>query len=210
VPGLYGTLTRLELDVACVPRVEQFQGLVASPDGSFAPDRPSDMKTVAYFMAEEQTGGVGVAAGQRHGLVRRELDRAWACYAAEQGQLEQIDLNLEPIAPEVAGVEFRYFDGQQWLEAWDSQAQGCLPTAVEITLIVARTQPGPGFPDSSLVQPSLLQSDSSQQITYRLVVHLPAAAPSSTNALNSSGESSAESGQSSTEAAGTNQGGSAK
>jgi len=34
--------------------------------------------------------------------------------------------------PEVAWLEFRYFDGQAWVGSWDSRSQGQVPVAVEV------------------------------------------------------------------------------
>ena len=36
--------------------------------------------------------------------------------------------------PELVGLEFRYFDGQQWWSQWDSRQKGRLPTAVEVAM----------------------------------------------------------------------------
>jgi hypothetical protein len=36
--------------------------------------------------------------------------------------------------PEVVGLEFRYFDGRQWTDAWDSRSRRALPLAVEVSV----------------------------------------------------------------------------
>lgn len=43
--------------------------------------------------------------------------------------------NAQVIAPEMQSVRFRYFDGQHWQTAWDSQVQRSLPQAIELTLV---------------------------------------------------------------------------
>ena len=146
-PGLFGNKSELQLDVSRLPRLEQYQKLLGGV-GSVT-DVPSDLKTVAYYVrgpasAPPDTGfapqGTLTASdSMRAGLVRRELDRAVSQYANEQGRMEQLNQQGELIAPEVVGLEFRYFDGSQWMEFWDSQQVQGLPLAVEITLAI---QPG--------------------------------------------------------------------
>ncbi len=146
-PGLFGNKSELQLDVSRLPRLEQYQKLVGGV-GSVT-DLPSDLKTVAYYVrgpaaAPPDTGfapqGTLTASdSMRAGLVRRELDRAVTQYANEQGRMEQVNQQGELIAPEVVGLEFRYFDGSQWMEFWDSQQIQGLPLAVEITVAI---QPG--------------------------------------------------------------------
>jgi hypothetical protein len=40
------------------------------------------------------------------------------------------------LADEVRAVQFRYFDGGDWRDAWDSDAAGRLPRAVEVVLLL--------------------------------------------------------------------------
>ncbi len=84
-------------------------------------------------------------------MVRRELDRAVSQYANEQGRMEQLNQQGELIAPEVVGLQFRYFDGSQWLEFWDSQQIQGLPLAVEVTVAI---QPGARWDGASQVTPT--------------------------------------------------------
>lgn len=49
----------------------------------------------------------------------------------------QDDLYLiEPVAPEVTALDFRYFDGSTWLDSFDSVQSNTMPTAIEVTLQV--------------------------------------------------------------------------
>lgn len=158
-PGLFGNKSELQLDVSRLPRLEQYQKLLGGT-GSVT-DVPSDLKTVAYYVrgpaaAPPDTGfapqGTLTASdSMRAGLVRRELDRAVSQYANEQGRMEQLNQQGELIAPEVVGLEFRYFDGSQWLEFWDSQQIQGLPLAVEVTVAI---QPGTRWDGVSQVTPT--------------------------------------------------------
>ncbi len=54
--------------------------------------------------------------------------------------LDEIDEapDVVELAPEVVSLNFRYYDGEQWLDTWDSTNDVLLPKAVEIKLAVAR------------------------------------------------------------------------
>ena len=43
--------------------------------------------------------------------------------------------NVEEIAPDVAGLDLRYF-GEEWEIEWDSRVKRRLPRAVEVTIVV--------------------------------------------------------------------------
>ncbi|MBL9124698.1 MAG: hypothetical protein JNG90_13765, partial [Planctomycetaceae bacterium] len=76
------------------------------------------------------------------------------------------------VAPEVAGLEFRYFDGIQWLGSWDSAAAGVLPHAVEIvaTLRPVLSQRAARAAELAAERDGALES---QYPVSRLVVQLP-------------------------------------
>lgn len=146
VPGLYGQQTTLQLDVSRLPRTDQLflssqAGGGLGGQASAPVDRPSDVKTVAYFVIPE-TSTAGSRAG---GLYRRELDRAATQFAAAQGSVAGLDATAEPMAPEVVGLEFRYYDGSGWTTSWDSTASEGPPTAVQIAITLRRYIPPPLF-----------------------------------------------------------------
>ncbi len=197
VPGLYGGSDWIEIDVSRLPRPDQWQSEYSLAADGLLVDRVSDVKTVAYFvLSPEETinysfvsmpGVVGF--DQQGGLVRRELDRAITAYAATTGELEAIDQQLQPIASEVAAINFAYFDGNTWCDSWDSDAEGMLPKAVEIRLYIRssqRNQSGNGsilsglspIADVTTADTGLssgLLDDLSNCRVYRTVVYLPAA-----------------------------------
>ncbi|MGQ9563447.1 MAG: prepilin-type N-terminal cleavage/methylation domain-containing protein [Thermogutta sp.] len=197
VPGLYGGPDWIEVDVSRLPRVDQLQSEYTLSSDGLLLDRVSDVKTVAYFvLSPEETinysfvsvpGVVGF--DQQGGLVRRELDRAVTAYAATTGELESVDQQLQPIASEVAAIEFAYFDGSSWCDSWDSDAEGSLPKAVEIRLYVRSFQQ-PSLLNGNVISGlspiaemtgsgagvgSSLLGDLSDCRVYRTVVYLPAA-----------------------------------
>ena len=150
-PGLYGAAEWLQVDISRLPRLDQ---LVPGNNGATITDRTSEIKTVAYYVIQPQSDGTG------GGLVCRELDRAVTSWAAKQGNIADLERDVTPFAPEVAAIQFRYFDGTEMADYWDMEERQGLPMAVEIVLQLRKTK-------SEKVSP----------ILYRLVVHLIVATP---------------------------------
>jgi hypothetical protein len=209
VPGLFGTATEIQIDTSRLPRIDELQAMVAT-EGSEVPTVTGDMKTVTYYMLGDQSYGaanpVGTSQG-KHGLVRLEFDRAAAAWAAQQGQLVGMDENAEPIAPEVAFIQFSYFDGTEWVDEWDSTERGGLPVAVEIAIgiIPARHRDDPQW-SSLQTTTSLSLADTTDLLVYHTLVYLPAAQP--TTATGTSTASGATSGGSAGGSTGAGSGGS--
>lgn len=111
--------------------------------------------------------------------------------AADSPMAAPAPLNL----PEVVALEFRYFDGQDWTDAWDSRARRSLPSAVEVSfeLEIAASRPtrsrsrttttgaaspagaGPGPAEASPPAPTL-DDLHERKLSYRFVVYLPQSA----------------------------------
>lgn len=178
-PGLYGNQYELQVDVSRLPRIDEYQ--LALPDGSTTlQDIPSDVKTVTYYIRTDPlTGSASNAISSNNslanimaiesGLMRRSLSRAvteWATMSIGGAALQQ---SQQVWAPEVASLEFHYFDGFEWLLEWDSSAQG-LPIAVEIYLTFKPKQRQTtgvlGLMNTTTTQVPRL---------YRIVVRLPQA-----------------------------------
>ena len=169
VPGLYGNIVQLKIDTSRLPRIDQFDGQVSDGSEGLIVDHVSDIKTVTYYVNDEQSAQAAnslepVPGGT--GLVRREQDRATALWAAEGGMLDESESLQEPLAPEVAKIQFQYHDGVEWLEEWDSAEQEDLPKAVKITVWII---------------PVVLRNSEADEVsqddllTYTLTVHLPMA-----------------------------------
>lgn len=186
VPGIFGNQYQLQVDISRIPRIEELMMRQTSMDGS-AVDVPSDMKTVAYYVrtteAQPGTGFSAATAGsalgkqlRRPGLVRRQMDRAVTMYASQSGRTTDLNKREQLVAPEVVGVEFRYFDGTQWLTSWDSIEQNRLPSAIEIIVAV---QPGGEQFVNSPVAAAASPTDPAAQapLMFRQLVRLPAARP---------------------------------
>ena len=101
VAGLYGTAYELQIDVARVPRPDEFAAAIIA--GSTI---PSDVKTVYYFLANAATG---LSAAGQSGLMRSEMNRAAALYASQNGDYDIFMRNAESLAPEVGRIGISLF-----------------------------------------------------------------------------------------------------
>ncbi|MFG0255644.1 MAG: prepilin-type cleavage/methylation domain-containing protein [Rhodopirellula sp. JB053] len=153
-PGLIGNSLQLQVDISRLPLLEEsvIDPTLAVSGGKLL-DRPSDIKTISYFVQPEGTGsnldaieelaianGIPSTTTTAGGLVRRELDRTINTYAATTGGLSRLSSVGEVISPEVTAIEFEYFDGVNWLTYFSSDEMGYLPPAVRVTLQIAGEQ----------------------------------------------------------------------
>lgn len=195
IPGIYGDVERLQIDTAKLPRGEMFGSRQVRSGTSTLADRLSPSKTILYYLGKD-TGEISdvddpryrpenlVGSLGRHldttalqyGLFRRQLDRMVTQYAVNEGLETEYEQYDEPLAPEVEWIEFAYFDPtaeqQQntkgdWIEYWDMDEMGCLPTAVRITLGIRRRN----VPSTLLG--STNSSDSETTVVYSLIVPIP-------------------------------------
>jgi hypothetical protein len=186
VPGLYGNQFELQVDVSRLPRVDEMQRMVAAMGELI--DIPSDVKTVAYYYHDPNnslsSGDFRDAAGNpQSGLVRRVLDRAVTLYASDNASMTSVQNVGEIIAPEIAGIQFEYFDGYQWLVEWDSNEMGGLPPAVRITVMMWPSGAAANGISPTVATPTASDSAASGLATgdmvetYSLTVRLPTATP---------------------------------
>lgn len=178
VPGIYGNDRELQVDVSRLPRVDQLRGLLGSDDAT-APYTVSDMRTVLYYLGDDALLSAESLSSlpEQAGLVRREIDRAEALLALENGEAIQTLGREEPLAAEVIDLGFRYFDGNDWLDTWDSTELNGLPVAVEITIWLSRQGSSARGLGLDLSNPAVPDQGRDEGQPYQLVVHLPAAKP---------------------------------
>ena len=85
VPGLFGNAYQLQVDTSRLPRGDELDAMFAAEDSTVAAVG-GDVKTVAYYVIDDQLSGAGYAsdASQNgNGLVRLEFDRATAAWATD-------------------------------------------------------------------------------------------------------------------------------
>ena len=171
-PGVYGESDWLQVDAGILPRLDQFDADYTSTDGSSTIDRISDVKTVTYYVVEsEDETGYAADGTPSGGLVRRELDRAVSLWGTEIGQLDE-DSDVTPLAPEVAAIAFRYSDGTEWVDSWDTEEAGALPVAVEVTLTIRPIRDPSELTSATEIVDA---EDEEQWLTYTRIIHLLAA-----------------------------------
>lgn len=131
--GVYGTLETLQIDVQRdKPQLllnEQGQVVATAGDGGIT--------TVRYSVGEGgATLGAGAQSRERRGnwgLIRQEANRDLLNWAEQTGS--EADVVGMPIlmAGEVERIEFRYFDGYEVFDVWDTvERGGALPRAIEV------------------------------------------------------------------------------
>jgi len=96
----------------------------------------SNIASVSYFCSSASaiTDSGTPSSG---GMYRREIPRRPSQPLEQSDSLENITESSELLAGEIAELGFRYFDGRDWLDVWDSASSNKYPAAVEISVIVA-------------------------------------------------------------------------
>jgi hypothetical protein len=172
-PILLGTSSELMMDISRIPRLDQYSPLIASV-ASLA-QSPSDIKSIAYYFSESEGGiksDIEFDTAAKGGLYRREIDRAVASFAGEERAITAPDSYSKLVSPEVAEIEFRYFDGSDWKTSWNSQDAGGFPLAIEITIVI-----DPARTSRNNLTYSYSGFDKDSMEMYRTVVHLPMSEP---------------------------------
>lgn len=126
IPGVYGTRYELAFDILRLPEFNPYHSQTSG--SAAAPQR------VSWSVAATPGVSVDPATTSNGGLTRHSQARAAASWASENGQLAGSE--IMPLSARVAAMEFRYFDGAQWIDTWDSGAQAALPVAIEIAVLV--------------------------------------------------------------------------
>jgi type II secretory pathway pseudopilin PulG len=177
--GLVGTASDLQLFIS---RPDRNLAYVSAQELTSPDQRTGDLLLVRYLMASKLAGGLGSQIADREapgttdgpvGLARLQGDLYGLSTAVETAE-ELPQLNAAKLlAREVFNVTFRYYDGAQWLEEWDSTARNELPKAIEIVLTLRDEQPTSGaFLFDEEPDPTALP-----QTIHRMVVPLPTAEP---------------------------------
>lgn len=184
--GLYGDSQNLVLHISRPARERVYATSIE--DENAAAGR-SDLVSVSYFIADgsaggtsaqvaSQAGGGSSVPGGIAGLARSEQDRLSLAQAG--GGDASLAESASVIAPEVVAIEFAYWDGLEWLDAWDSASSGTLPSAIGVTLSIdtqttveQRTLAG----RLSMARTSGESADSGKPVQVRFVIALPLAEP---------------------------------
>lgn len=150
-PGLYGAIESLAIDVPHVWQAVTTTDLGATPTARL----DAGWSRVTYAMSADPG---------TPGLVRTETPRDMQRWLDEQGQAPPAP---SPLAPEVTALRFRYFDGAELVEVWDTTEAESLPLAVEVQIEV--------LPADEIDAPHA-SAERKRNKVYRRFVRLPAAA----------------------------------
>jgi prepilin-type N-terminal cleavage/methylation domain-containing protein len=164
--GIRGSDTEIWIDLSHIRRNIDF----ATVDVNAT----SDLKTVAYFLDDssrsievDQNAPFVLRDDDGIGLARSEGDRSVLRSLNPTGGI--LPGTVQILAPEIDRLQFRYFDGLEWFETWDSALAGMLPRAVEVTIGFEAPEDRSGYMGNSTV--------SASTETFRLVVAIPVSDP---------------------------------
>ncbi len=176
--GLVGTSTDLQLFIS---RPDRNLAYVSSQELTSPDQRTGDLLLVRYLLASKLGSGLGSMIADREaagntdgplGLARVEGDLYGLSTAVQTAEdMPQLSA-AKLVAREVSALAFRYYDGGQWLEEWDSTARNELPKAIEI-VITLRDE----LPTESLLSDDEQSPYALPETTHRMVVPLPTAEP---------------------------------
>jgi type II secretory pathway pseudopilin PulG len=167
--GLFGTADTLMFHASRPQKLVSYD--VAALSG-VVPTAGSDQQVIAYFVSG--TGGGSLDLGTRGlndakpGLARMAGDRMSLDYADQQGDVALLESQTQVLATEVTRMQFRYYDGYEWFDSWDSTERNGLPRCVEILIEMEPSEDQ---------RASNLSAAEPQPKQYRLVVPLMLSTP---------------------------------
>ena len=209
--GVYGDLNNIEIDRFRSPRIDEYDSEYYALQTGESVVHLTDLRTRSYFLQQESsiTARTTDAVTSTSGLARGDMDRASMAFSAADGLMYPTQNQAVILAPEVKLLEFRYFDGTDWYEEWDTSTRKALPVAVEIQIGVQTSDKELG--EEVDVRRSLLEDRPEvEYLVYRRVVWIPLGEPSTpTTDGATSSTTGSESGSSSSSSSSTSGSGAA-
>ena len=176
--GLVGTETDLLLYVS---RPDRDLNYISSQDLASFSDRSGDLMIVRYFVAQSGAGGLSSQVADQFstsgdndpvGLVRTTGDLYGLSMAIQENKEESQAADTQMQAPEVAAIQFQYFDGSSWQAEWDSTQLNSMPVAIEVILTLVSVEEDPL--DETAAAEDIYGLG---QTTHRMVINIPVAEP---------------------------------
>ena len=131
------------------PRLVDYYMAVAESEESLEEDEdnplPSDLARIVYYVGpspEDETVD-SLMRIQTTNLDTEELeDMLEELLDSSLSEETQEELGVSILVDYIAGLNIRYFDGEDWIDAWDMEEEEGIPIAVELTLSItdAKTQ----------------------------------------------------------------------
>jgi hypothetical protein len=173
--------------VAEIPRTEQsglYRERLPSPTAALSTDTASSSPLPSTGTGSASGGPAaaqsGPAGGSMTGPASSGGDQTSTEFAAEApppslGPQARVEL----LAPEVVGLELAYFDGEEFVESWDSSVARRLPAGVEIRLRLALPRLNSSEPPTVEEQVRLAEGRFREDeiVEFRRFVRLSAVSP---------------------------------
>ena len=208
-PGIVGSETELRIDRTASWHWRH-QGEVETTESIHRKTEPEDVvlttdgpETIRYFLGDgdildpERLAAQGIRPSADRKVTGLYREVAATCTTLQDASMSALAAsapagpaardplpgsNLQLLAPEVVDLQLAYSLDGEWLDSWDSYAQGRLPQAVEIrlTLLKHPTQfeSPPGSANHRLSQSRGSRKPAPEELVeYRRVVHLPEVRP---------------------------------
>jgi hypothetical protein len=144
----------------------------SSTDGSGVRASTHGLQLVSYYPGPAAASDESSAPG----LVRHEADPMVTRVEDLDFESDGLPEGAQVMAPEAALLEFRYFDGFEWFDSWDSTYFGELPRAVEIA--VGFTLTTTSTAQAQALEKERMAAQATGRVwppVYRMVVALPMA-----------------------------------
>jgi len=185
IQGLYGTVEQLRVDRTSFANWQRAVRQVEPLEPSAAADMPTSLR---YYLIEgdaatsQSMAERGVSEEQTaavRGLYRESIPTAALREqpSALEGDQPTEDVRIELLAPEVVKLAFSYYDGEQYVDAWDPFEEGALPYGVEIrlTLYEPKFNPEPDADEQDRLAAGRYREN--ELVEYRRFVRIPAINP---------------------------------
>ena len=88
----------------------------------------SDFLKISYFLREDE---------EERRLMRAQ-DPAFGTFEGDPERFSSSERGIHELTDAVWGIDFRYFDGEDWTEEWNAGERQKLPRSVEVKLILDR------------------------------------------------------------------------
>ncbi|WP_437192003.1 prepilin-type N-terminal cleavage/methylation domain-containing protein [Planctomicrobium sp. SH527] len=133
IPALAGVVGTADLLHLCVSQPTRELSYYSLNDRPVGDERTSDLQVISYGLVEIDS--ITLALLQQNLKVTRP-DQGLGRRVRDLFAIVKVDEVLDSpnlMAAEVTELSFRYFDGVDWVESWDSLASGILPRAIHVT-----------------------------------------------------------------------------
>jgi len=132
--GLNGTSDTLQVAISRMPPFTAEQA-TATGEASASIAPVSDVRSVLYRLVQSDDAETLSAGGlPLRGLPRGEWERAVYAWAVQQGKSDELKTAIKVLSPDVAAVEFTYYDASTSYTEWDSTEKGTLPIAIRVAI----------------------------------------------------------------------------